>query len=153
MTKFAEEGASEQPVHVFSVDPVNQLAIQGAGDGSYIAIMSVDRQESSARTEFDECLRIIESSLDGNNRLFRMHTDAWAKVWEEGSVEMEGDTQIAKITTFSQYYLLASLPTITANQPPPHQEFVYGISRGSLAKGRKGNDYQGHIMWDSEVRK
>ena len=114
--------------------------------------MAADRQEAIARTEFDECLRIIESSQDGNERLFRRHAEAWKDVWDEGNVEMEGDTQLAKITTFAQYYMLSSLPTFEANQPPQHKEFLYGIGRGSLAKGIRGKDYQGHVMWDSEVR-
>jgi len=80
-----------------------------------------------------------------------MGTLAWEDVWSQGNIMIEGDIQLAKITTFAQYYILSSLPTIEAYQPPQHSEFLYGVSRNSLAKGEIGKDYHGHIMWDNEV--
>ena len=130
------------------MDPVDQLAIQGSLTGDYTSIMAIDRLAASARSEFDECLRLLEQ---GPEKLFEKHAQAWEKVWAEGNVQVEGDLQLAKITNFAQYYILSSLPTLVAHQPPAYEEFFYGIARDSLAKGELGKDYQGHIMWDSEV--
>ena len=58
---------------------------------------------------------------------------------------------MAKITTFSQFYLLSSLPAPFPNQAPQHSEIYYGVGRNSLAKGGYKRDYQGHVMWDSEI--
>ena len=149
-TKSSEDGAPLQTIHVFSMDPVDQLGIQGPSTGNYTTIMAVDRLAANARSEFDESLRLLER---GSHQLFVKHAEAWEKVWAEGSIEIEGDKQLAKITTFSQYYLFSSLPTLEAHQPPRHEEFLYGVARDSLAKGERGKDYQGHIMWDSEVNR
>ena len=68
-----------------------------------------------------------------------------------GNIEVEGDLQIAKLVTFSQFYLMTSLPPQNANQPPPHNTLYYGISRNSLGKGGKDKNYRGHIFWDNEM--
>ena len=150
MTRSTEQGAP-RTVHVFWMDALKEIAIQGNDDGNYTAIMSVDTQEANARSEFDEAIKLIESGNNGHYRLFAEHKNAWANTWAKGRVELEGDLQLSKITTFSQYYLYSNLPAIDPYLPPPHSHYYYGMARCSLAKGERGRDYQGHIMWDSEV--
>ena len=48
---------------------------------------------------------------------------------------MEGDLQIAKVTQFAQYYILASLPPLYAAQPPQQDQVYHTFTRTSIAKG------------------
>ena len=60
------------------------------------------------------------------------------------------DTQLMKAIWFAQYYLLSSLPSHYPSIPPPNEEPFYGLGRTGLGKGKLGQDYQGHVMWDNE---
>ena len=44
----------------------------------------------------------------------------------------------------SFYYLYSSLPSKSRLS----ENYLYGLSPGGLANGKKGKDYQGHVFWD-----
>jgi len=75
-----------------------------------------------------------------------------SQVFSNYGVQLKGgsDTQLMKAIWFAQYYLLSSLPSHYPAYPPPYQEPFYGLGRTGLAKGKLGQDYQGHVMWDNE---
>jgi len=84
-------------------------------------------------------------------QLFAEHQAAWKKTWDGGHLEVSGgDNQLMKAVWFAQYYLLSSLPAEYPNLPPTFTEPFYGLSRTGLAKGKAGENYQGHIMYDNE---
>ena len=69
-------------------------------------IMSIDRVEANALSEFETALRI----LGGKNpeQFFQDHLDAWQKVWDTGRVEVHGETNLAKVGVVSFKYNLDS---------------------------------------------
>ena len=73
-------------------------------------------------------------------QLFNEHKEAWKKVWDRGSIEISGPLNVAKVVTFSQYYILSSLPN-PRSEAFDYNEIYYGGARNSLAKGGKGQDY------------
>ena len=117
-------------------------------------IMAVDRLESSARQEFSLVQNILQTETArlprGRDQLFAEHVDAWRQTWKGGRVEVVGDAQLAKLTNFAQYYLLSALPAEFPHRPP--DDSYHGCARSGLAKGGDMfKDYQGHVMWDSEM--
>ncbi len=70
--------------------------------------------------------------------LQRSHVSAWADVWKEADVRIQGDDRSQKLLRFSLFHL-ASLAL-------PEDEHV---SLG--AKGLHGNGYSGQVFWDTEV--
>ena len=66
-----------------------------------LQVMSVDRVESPARSEFDRALIIMSQPppAQGHYQLFREHKEAWAQVWSQGRVEVQCTIQY-------NYYLL-----------------------------------------------
>lgn len=152
-TKSAEAGQSTQTVHVFWMERLRQISLRSSNKYfNETMVMAIDRQEASARAEFEAALEIIaDSSRASHYELLRRHTEAWKAVWAQGLIEIDGNLQVSKITRFAQFYLLSSLPALMPKQGAQHNEIFHGVGRGSLAKGSKGRDYRGHIFWDNEM--
>ena len=81
------------------------------------------------------------------------HVQAWKELWDGGRVELEGSNtnQLIKATWFAQAYIYNSLPAENPTLPPPFSDIYYVCGRGSIGKGERGRDYQGHVMWDNEM--
>ena len=59
--------------------------------------MSIDRQEASARSEFEMAMDIIADNTRASHyELLRRHTEAWKAVWAQGLVEVEGNLQVGQ---------------------------------------------------------
>ena len=66
----------------------------------------------------------LESAADaGAERLLEEHVAGWRTLWDEGSVEVEGDADLAAAVDASLYYILSSV----------RADFPYGLSPGGLA--------------------
>lgn len=78
------------------------------------------------------------------------HVQAWEAVWDNGVIQVEGNTQLAKVVYGSLYYILSSLPVTTTKTHTTNEQF-YGLSPGGLAYGALLMDYQGHSFWDTET--
>lgn len=153
-TKSSEAGSSTQSVFMFYMEPVMQISLTGSTwEKNETMVLSVDKSESNARSELDMSQNIIgqQPEKKGHYQLFMEHVEAWRKTWSRGSVQVYGDTQLAKVAQFAQFYLLSSLPAEDPHLPPQYSEVFYGCGRTSLAKGGAGKDYQGHVMWDNEM--
>lgn len=153
-TKTAEAGASPQNVFMFFMEPVRQISLTGSSwDINVTMVLSVDKSEANARSELDAAQNILgqRDEMLGNYKFFIEHIEAWRNIWNQGGIEVYGDIQLAKVTQFSQYYLLSSLPVENPFLPIQYSEVYYGCSRTGLAKGGAGKDYQGHILWDNEM--
>ena len=75
-------------------------------------------------------------------KLLQEHINEWKATWEQGKVEVTGNLLLAKLTRFSQYYLMSSMPAYNAFQPPSYNDIFYGPTRTSLGKGGRGDDYR-----------
>jgi trehalose/maltose hydrolase-like predicted phosphorylase len=42
--------------------------------------------------------------------LFTSHVTGWEDLWSRGTIELDGDMRLAKMTTGSLYYIMSSLP-------------------------------------------
>ena len=151
-TRVAEQGEATETINVFWHDRLSEISLRGGVEEvNETIIMSVDRQESLAQSDFDNAVRVTETGQQGHYTLLREHIEAWHNIWDRGRVEVEGNILLSKVTRFAQYYLLSSLPPLMAAQPPQHSEYFYGMGRTSLAKGSDSRDFQGHVLWDSEM--
>ena len=67
--------------------------------------------------------------------LFNDHKNAWENLWNQASIDIEGNTYISQTVYASLYYTLCSA---SEND---------GISPGGLARS---SEYLGHVFWDQE---
>ena len=72
----------------------------------------------------------------GAARLLAEHVAGWSAMWDEGTVEVEGDPELAAAIDGSLYSILSSA----------RADFPYGLSPGGLAS----DGYHGHVFWDQE---
>ncbi|ELU02128.1 hypothetical protein CAPTEDRAFT_222476 [Capitella teleta] len=144
-----DAGLSDE-VSIFWSDPVTQYAIRGTQkEYRDTMVMSIDRHEGNARSEFDEAMLIINTK--GADHLLKMHKDAWDATWDEGRVEIMGNQQINKISNFAQYYLLSAMPAMDPKTGDQNDHIHTGTSRTGLAWGGANDLHGGHVMWDSEI--
>jgi len=68
--------------------------------------------------------------LSKSRQLRKLHTAAWTSLWRRGVIEVDGDLQLARCVSASQYYLLSSVP----DADDPLWPFV-GLSPSGLAWG------------------
>ena len=67
--------------------------------------------------------------------LFIDHRNAWENLWDQASIDIEGNAYISQTVHASMYYILSSA---SKND---------GISPGGLARS---SEYLGHVFWDQE---
>ncbi len=110
-----------------SLDPDagrTQVSDGGAGrDRSAAAVLAAAREALAGAPELDA----VEAA----------HARAWARLWQECDVEVEGDRTAQKLLRLNAYHLLASVG-------PHHGDLDAGIP----ARGLHGEAYRGHIFWD-----
>ncbi len=70
--------------------------------------------------------------------LIKTHTDAWARLWADADIRIEGDPRAQTALRFNLFHL--------ASLAAPCDE---GVSIG--AKGLHGNGYAGLYFWDTEI--
>ena len=78
-------------------------------------VMAIDRQEASARSEFEIALEIIrKKNTQGHYELLRSHTDAWKAVWSQGLIEVDGNIQVCGWVNIDCHvvYTASSRPTL-----------------------------------------
>lgn len=69
--------------------------------------------------------------------ILQQNTDAWAKIWEEIDITIEGDRLAQKLLRLHLYHLMVSAS--------PHNA---DIDASFTARGLHGEAYRGHIFWD-----
>lgn len=72
----------------------------------------------------------------GASRVLAEHVAGWRAIWDEGTVEVEGDPELAAAIDGALYNILSST----------RADFPYGLSPGGLAS----DGYHGHVFWDQE---
>jgi hypothetical protein len=73
----------------------------------------------------------------GADVLLASHTAAWATLWDNGGIELEGNLTIAAAANSSLYAILSAL----------RADVNYSTCPGGLAT----NSYNGHVFWDFET--
>ncbi|GAA3193449.1 glycosyl hydrolase family 65 protein [Streptomyces ramulosus] len=68
-------------------------------------------------------------------RLLATHEAAWARLWEQGELEVPGEA--GRILRLHLFHLLQTLSPHTA-----------GLDAGVPARGLHGEAYRGHVFWD-----
>jgi trehalose/maltose hydrolase-like predicted phosphorylase len=87
---------------------------------------------------FEEALNELERArATGFDRLLRDHRRAWAQLWGDAEVIIEGDSQSELASRFAVFQLLGSASTAG--------EAAVG------ARGLTGEAYAGHVFWDADV--
>ena len=80
------------------MDRLNQISLRNTNKFvNETMVMAIDRQEASARAEFEAALEIIaDRSKQSHYELLRSHTDAWKAVWAQGLIEVDGNLQVRR---------------------------------------------------------
>lgn len=105
---------------------------------SWMFLTAIADSEEDVKRNFSEGMSLIHSGS-----LYLTHTQAWAALWEECCVEIDGPLSLSQAVYGCLYYLLSSVP------PQGSDDFLFsGISPGGLSNGRQGEDYWGHVFWD-----
>lgn len=74
---------------------------------------------------------------EGIDKMLDRHKKAWADIWNQGDIEIEGDLDAQQRVRFALYNLYS---------------FVRADSRQSIAPmGLSSQGYNGHIFWDTEL--
>ena len=81
----------------------------------------------------------LQSALHlGWSGVFAAHESAWAKRWHDSGVEVDGDAEAQRALRFAIYHLNSAAD--------PGDE---SVSIGACAL--TGDDYHGHVFWDTEI--
>ena len=78
------------------------------------------------------------ASQVGWRKIVEQHETAWADRWRSSDIEVEGDPAAEQALRFAVYHLNSA-----AN--PADERVSIG------ARGLTGDDYQGHVFWDTEI--
>jgi kojibiose phosphorylase len=82
-------------------------------------------------------LKLEEARDNGYATIMREHREAWARLWEECDVRIEGDEQAQRAVRFNLYHLLIAAPRTERTSIP--------------AKTLSGFGYRGHVFWDTDT--
>ena len=79
----------------------------------------------------------IFARLEGRERLYNDHVNAWKELWESGDIEVVGNDDATRDIRFALYHLYSFARKGTA----------YSLS----PMGLSGLGYNGHVFWDAEL--
>ena len=82
-------------------------------------------------------LKVQEARDKGYAAIMREHWEAWARLWENSAVRIEGDEQAQRAVRFNLYHLLIAAPRTERTSIP--------------AKTLSGFGYRGHVFWDTDT--
>jgi hypothetical protein len=141
LIEFEEFQKERHNVFMYFTEPVNKLVLE-ANENTLTRyfLSSVDVNEAPARDEFN-----IVFALNPPNVILELHAKKFANLWEYGRIETN-NFEIQSNIYSSYYYILSSLPA------PDHYGSLnrfYGLSPGTLSRGRLNKDYLGHSFWDT----
>ena len=106
-------------------------------------VSSIDINDEPAKTEMEIAMKMIKDGYE--LELYANHTRAFKNIWNYGRIEVD-DVELQRRILGSYYYLLSSVPSIEHHGKLNQ---FYGLSPGSLSRGSRLIDYQGHSFWDT----
>ena len=78
------------------------------------------------------------ATADGYGKNLEAHVEAWAEIWKNSEVRLEGDDEAARALNASLYHLHSISPRHSKASSIP-------------ARGLSGQTYKGAIFWDTEI--
>ncbi|NXV80791.1 PGGHG glucosidase, partial [Atlantisia rogersi] len=99
-----------------------------------------ESQEEVKRSYSDGLALIAAGSLHSS------HAHAWAVLWRDSCIDLDGPLPLRQAIYGCLYYLLSAIP------PQGNPGFLFhGISPGGLSNGTQDEDYWGHVFWDQDT--
>ena len=141
-TDFAVEGEGE--VHLATTGRNGEGITVAARERTVTAgLRTVERLAAWAAAPVDEApsddagRRLEEAGVLGFDTLLAEHREAWATLWADAEVEIEGDPEAELAARFAVFQLLSTAAD--------SGESAVG------ARGLTGGAYAGHVFWDADV--
>ncbi len=109
-----------------------------AGETYEFSIVSSTVSSEQYEDPHNEAERLsIFAMMEGKERLQKKHNQAWSKLWDEGNITVEGNSDITRDIRFALYHLYSFAREGTS----------YSLS----PMGLSGLGYNGHVFWDTEL--
>lgn len=134
-----QPGGAQQEVHMLwtPVPPALTLG-EGQEDATWEFLTVVGGSQAEAQACLAEALQ-----LQARHALYTAHAQAWAQLWADCGLDVEGPLALRQALRGALYYLLSALP-----QPGASGYVCHGLSPGGLSNGSRGECYWGHVFWD-----
>uniref|UniRef100_A0A4W2IMD1 Protein-glucosylgalactosylhydroxylysine glucosidase n=1 Tax=Bos indicus x Bos taurus TaxID=30522 RepID=A0A4W2IMD1_BOBOX len=137
-----QPGGAQQEVHMLwtPVPPALTLG-EGQEDATWEFLTVVGGSQAEAQACLAEALQ-----LQARHALYTAHAQAWAQLWADCGLDVEGPLALRQALRGALYYLLSALP-----QPGASGYVCHGLSPGGLSNGSRGECYWGHVFWDQDL--
>lgn len=133
------DGGPQPTMHIIWTPVPQSVTLPGEEkEKSWEFLTAVAESEEDVKRNFIEGMTLIQSGS-----LYLSHIQAWTKLWEGSSVEVDGPPSLSQAIYGCLYYLLSSIPPLASCDFP-----FSGISPGGLSNGTQDEDYWGHVFWD-----
>lgn len=139
-TLTAEQpGGAQQEVHMLwtPVPPALTLG-EGEENGTWEFLTVVAGSQAETQACLAEALQ-----LQVRGTLYATHAQAWAQLWADCGLDVDGPLPLRQALRGALYYLLSALP-----QPGTPGYVCHGLSPGGLSNGSREECYWGHVFWD-----
>lgn len=139
-TLTAEQpGGAQQEVHMLwtPVPPALTLG-EGEENGTWEFLTVVAGSQAETQACLAEALQ-----LQVRGTLYTTHAQAWAQLWADCGLDVDGPLPLRQALRGALYYLLSALP-----QPGTPGYVCHGLSPGGLSNGSREECYWGHVFWD-----
>ncbi|XP_054684386.1 protein-glucosylgalactosylhydroxylysine glucosidase isoform X3 [Grus americana] len=136
------EGGPRPTVHMLWTPVPQALTLRGEErERSWEFLTAVAESEEEVKRSYSEGLALIAAGS-----LHSSHVHAWAMVWRDSCIDVDGPLPLRQAIYGCLYYLLSAIP------PGGNPGFLFhGISPGGLSNGSRGEDYWGHVFWDQDT--
>ena len=134
-----QPGGAQQEVHMLwtPVPPALTLG-EEQEDATWEFLTVVGGSQAEAQACLAEALQ-----LQARHALYTTHAQAWAQLWADCGLDVEGPLALRQALRGALYYLLSALP-----QPGASGYVCHGLSPGGLSNGSREECYWGHVFWD-----
>ncbi|NXP54487.1 PGGHG glucosidase, partial [Heliornis fulica] len=136
------EGGPRPMVHMLWTPVPQALTLRGEErERSWEFLTAVAESEEEAKRSYSDGLAFVAAGA-----LHSSHAHAWAALWRDSCVDLDGPLPLRQAIYGCLYYLLSAVP------PRGNPGFLFhGISPGGLSNGTRGEDYWGHVFWDQDT--
>ncbi|XP_003354465.2 protein-glucosylgalactosylhydroxylysine glucosidase isoform X2 [Sus scrofa] len=137
-----QPGGAQQEVHMLwtPVPPALTLG-EGEENGTWEFLTVVAGSQAETQACLAEALQ-----LQVRGTLYTTHAQAWAQLWADCGLDVDGPLPLRQALRGALYYLLSALP-----QPGTPGYVCHGLSPGGLSNGSREECYWGHVFWDQDL--
>ncbi|NXT81415.1 PGGHG glucosidase, partial [Zapornia atra] len=136
------EGGPRPTVHMLWTPVPQALTLCGEErERSWEFLTAVAESQEEVKKSYSDGLALIAAGS-----LHSSHAHAWAVLWRDSCVDLDGPLPLRQAVYGCLYYLLSAIP------PWGNPGFLFhGISPGGLSNGTRDEDYWGHVFWDQDT--